>query len=104
MKGRNPAADEKRFMSSVVDLGCIVCRIFYSVYSPCTVHHMDGKTKPGAHFKVLGLCGNHHQIASPTGEWATRHGPGRKTGKKAFEDEYYTEEELLTKTKELLGG
>ena len=89
-------------MDKVAALGCIVCRLYYGVHSPAAIHHMDGKTKTGAHFKVLGLCGNHHQIASPDGQWVTRHGPGRKAGKKVFEEEYDTEENLLIKTKELL--
>ncbi len=72
------------------------------MYSPGTVHHCDGKTKPGAHSLVLCLCGRHHQIASPTGEWATRHSPGRRAGKSVFEAAYGSEDALMRKTKERL--
>lgn len=102
MKGRNPTAEEKRHMSAVAALGCIVCKIHNDIYTPCGIHHTDGKTKPGAHFKVLGLCDGHHQISSPTGEWATRHGPGRNAGKSNFEEAYGTEEWLMAQTEELL--
>lgn len=26
------------------------------------MHHIDGRTKPGAHFKSIPLCGGHHQL------------------------------------------
>ena len=28
---------------------------------PVSIHHIDGRTKPGAHRKVLPLCAGHHQ-------------------------------------------
>lgn len=102
MKGRKPTADEQRHLDRVGKMPCIVCELFYDVETPATIHHCDGKTKPEAHFKVLPLCGPHHQIASPTGEWATRHAPGRRAGKAAFEDAYGSEESLIKTTREKL--
>ena len=95
MKGRNPTKAEREHMQKVADVGCIVCHEFMGVHSPAQIHHISGKTKEGAHFNVLPLCPNHHQHASPTGDWATRHSPGRNAGKAAFEAEYCTEAELL---------
>lgn len=66
MKGRNPTADERRHMAAVRAYGCCVCvnKGFirpYEVDEAYTViHHVIGKTKPGAHFKVLPLCDTHH--------------------------------------------
>ncbi len=102
MKGKNPTAKDKRFWDAICEIGCIVCFNTFNEFTPGTIHHIDGRTKPGAHKSVLCLCARHHQVASDTGEWVTRHGPGRKSGKAMFEAAYGTEQELLNKTMELL--
>ena len=102
MKGRTPTSEEKQWMDAICDIGCIVCLLIFNRYTPGTVHHLDGKEKPGAHKKSICLCGCHHQIASPTGAWATRHGPGRNTGKAAFESAYGTELYLLEHTQKMV--
>lgn len=94
MKGRKPNAAEKRHMDKVAGLGCIVCRLFHNVYSPAAIHHIEGKTKEGAHFKVLPLCGAHHQTGG--------YGIALHAGKKEFERKHGTEYELLDKTNELI--
>lgn len=81
-------------MDKVAELGCIVCKLFHSVYSPAAIHHTDGKTKSGVHFKVLPLCGAHHQTGG--------YGVALHAGKKEFERKYGTEQELLQKVKDLL--
>lgn len=79
-------------MDAMCALGCLVCRKYYGVDSPCSFHHMDGRTKSGAHFHGYGLCSNHHQIADTQKprRWASRHGDG----KAAFEAEYGSEIDL----------
>lgn len=93
MKGRTPTADEKRWMASIASMGCCVCRIFLHVETPAEVHHIDGKTKQGAHHKTIPLCARHHRqpdtMQSP--RWISLHGNGRK----AFAAEYLSELELL---------
>lgn len=89
-------------MDAICEIGCIVCRLELGVVSPACPHHIDGKTKPGAHLNTIPLCGPHHQVASPTGEWATRHGPGRNAGRAAFEEAYGSEEELRQATVRLV--
>lgn len=81
LKGRKPTASEQKHLDAVADLGCCVCRRELGVYSPAAIHHTAGKTKPGAHFLVLPLCGAHHQtggygVALHAGrvEWERRHG------------------------------
>jgi hypothetical protein len=81
MKGRTPTKAEKEWMNRVADLGCIACLNQFSIYSPAAIHHIEGKTKEGAHFLTIGLCGAHHQtggygIALHSGrvEWENRHG------------------------------
>lgn len=61
MKGSTPSKAERELWDDLASLGCIACRkdgIFNSMVS---IHHIDGRTKPGAHRKVLPLCAGHHQ-------------------------------------------
>lgn len=101
MKGRKATVEEDNHMKKVRDLGCIVCFDAFQVMTPAAIHHIDGKTKPGAHFHVLPLCGKHHQEKDNKKPklWFSRHGDGRK----AFEEAYGTEQELLHKVLELIG-
>lgn len=61
MKGRNPSAAEKRLHDQLAGLGCIACRMDGIIQPVVSIHHIDGRTKPGAHLKVLPLCAGHHQ-------------------------------------------
>lgn len=61
MKGSTPNKADRELWDGLASLGCIACRkdgIFNSLVS---IHHIDGRTKPGAHRKVLPLCAGHHQ-------------------------------------------
>jgi len=95
MKGRRPNAEERRWLASICELGCIVCRKEFGLFTEASPHHIDGKTKPGAHLKTIPLCGRHHQI--PGDGYKTRH-----ANKTAFEKAYGTEYELLLEVVELL--
>ena len=66
MKGRPPTADEARFMSSIAALGCVACRKDGWHNPDVSVHHIDGRAKPGAHLLVLPLCAGHHQDGAAT--------------------------------------
>jgi hypothetical protein len=95
MKGRTPTADQKRFHDMLCqNVGCLPCfqdngeRNTY-----VSVHHMDGRTKPLAHWWSLGLCAGHHQKGSGVNRGLLAiHGD-----KRAFEREYGTELELHRK-------
>jgi len=99
MKGRRPTAAEDAHMNHVAELGCIVCRLHMQTYTPCEIHHTDGKTKSGAHFKTLGLCHWHHRGGNDCESYTSRH-----PYKAEFEARYGSEEELMAKTKELIEG
>lgn len=61
MKGSTPSKADRELWDALASLGCCACRkdgIFNSLVS---IHHIDGRTKPGAHRKVLPLCAGHHQ-------------------------------------------
>lgn len=94
MKGRTPTAEQKRFhdlLASVV--GCICCYIDTGRdrrNNWCSIHHIDGRTKPLAHWWVLPLCGGHHQDGNG--------GPGMiavHPYKARFEAQYGTQMTLL---------
>ena len=98
MKGRAPTADEKRHMDAVGQIGCIVCLLYLAEQSPCSIHHVDGRTKKGAHFKVLGLCAKHHDAGERNDFYVSRH-----PWKAEFQRRYGTEEYLMEMTNKLIG-
>lgn len=97
MKGRKPTTAESEYMQRVSDLGCIVCRLFKGMYTPCEIHHIEGKIKEGAHFKIIGLCYYHHRQGGMCDLYVSRH-----PYKKEFEKRYGSEYELMDKTNQLL--
>ena len=74
-------------MGRVAALGCCVCWREWQVMSPAAIHHTDGKTKPGAHFKVLPLCAQHHQHGG--------YGVALHAGRAEWERRFGTQTELL---------
>lgn len=90
MKGRAPTAAEQRFMNAIAQLGCIACLKDGRANSHISLHHIDGRTKPGAHFLVLPLCAPHHQQDdSDPAQRISVHG-----WKTRFEAKYGTQVEL----------
>ena len=64
---RAPTKPEKLLWSRLAEVvGCIACHIDGHFNPVVSIHHIDGRTKPGCHGKVLPLCAGHHQDA--TGE------------------------------------
>lgn len=63
MKGKNPSAKQKKFHDLLVkEIGCPACHADNGMRNHhCSVHHLDGRTKPHAHWHVLPLCAGHHQ-------------------------------------------
>lgn len=91
MKGRAPTADERRFMDAAGALPCIACQKDGRHEPVISLHHIDGRTKPGAHLLVLPLCAPHHQQddSDPLQRQSVH---GRKA---TFTARYGTEMELL---------
>ena len=96
MKGRTPNKAEKQHMNKVSQLGCVVCRQQGKGIVPCEIHHVEGKTKANAHFKVLPLCFEHHRMGSDK-EPISRH-----PYKARFVASYGTESDLLLIVDKLL--
>ncbi len=52
---------EKAMWDKLAALGCVAC-LKDGHYNPhVSIHHVDGRTKPGCHLLVLPLCSGHHQ-------------------------------------------
>lgn len=62
MKGSPVSAAQKAFHDQLASrIGCVACRMDGIFNDYVSIHHLDGRTKPDAHWKVLPLCGSHHQ-------------------------------------------
>lgn len=100
LKGRPPTAAEKAFMDLAGKIPCLACMIDGRENHHISLHHIDGRTKPGAHFLVLPLCAPHHQQDDTD--------PQRRVSlhgrKETFTARYGTEAELLQALKNLIGG
>ncbi|OWT69229.1 MULTISPECIES: Ref family recombination enhancement nuclease [unclassified Achromobacter] len=91
MKGSNPTAEQKRFWDMLVsNIGCVASRMDGFEDTRCSIHHIDGRTKPDAHWLVLPLSAGNHQDGTGT--------PGRiavHPWKARFESRYGKQVDLL---------
>jgi hypothetical protein len=69
---KSSTAAEKRHMSIVASIGCVICLEHYNVKTPCEVHHVSEGSSEQDDFMTAGLCPEHHR--GPTG----LHGMGVK--------------------------
>lgn len=99
MKGRTPTKAERELHHAIAGLGCIACHIDGRENPFVAIHHIDGRTKPDAHKKVLPLCGPHHQQddTDPLGRIAVHPNKAR------FEGKYGSQYALLAYVMERLG-
>lgn len=88
MKGSSVSTAQKAFHDQLASrIGCVACRMDGIFNDYVSIHHIDGRTKPDAHWLVLPLCGPHHQddgTAIAVHPWKTR-----------FEERYGTQFSLL---------
>lgn len=96
MKGRSVSAVQKRYHSTIAELGCIACRKMGYLTPHVSIHHIDGRTKRNAHWLVLPLCGPHHQDAGVPGIYAVH------PWKPRFENAYGNQIHLLRECIQLL--
>ncbi|WP_423241525.1 Ref family recombination enhancement nuclease [Pantoea agglomerans] len=109
LKGRTPTAAERVVMDALGKLPCIAC-LQHGKESPLiSLHHIEGRTKPGAHLLQLPLCNPHHQHAAPAMiraefPWLVPvHADGITGGKAEFSRHNGTEQELMIKAYALAG-
>lgn len=97
-KQRAVTADEKALWSRLAALGCVAC-LKEGVFEPdVSIHHVDGRTKPGCHLLVLPLCASHHQ----DGTGNNPHYLSVHPWKTRFEARFGTQQELMARCTELL--
>lgn len=78
----------------VANLGCIACRVKFQVFSPAEVHHLRQDTGMGRKSEEkIGLCALHHRLGGI--------GVAFHAGKKSFEANFGTQQELYEKVTEL---
>lgn len=77
-------------------VGCVACRKEGTFNDYVSIHHIDGRTKPHAHWHVLPLCGPHHQDQGIPGVIPVHPSKGR------FEEKYGRQMSLLAWCVELL--
>lgn len=98
MKGKSPSAAQKRFHDALcMNVGCVACRLDGVGNFNVSVHHMDGRTKPDAHWLVLPLCAGHHQDGTGAPGLIAVH-----PWKARFESEYGRQRDLLIAAIEIL--
>lgn len=97
----NPTRSEKLYWSRLVStVGCIACRLDGTVNNHVSIHHINGRTRPGAHMQVLPLCAGHHQDGTDNDKTKIAVHPW----KRRFEAQYGTQEWLKAKCNEILKG
>jgi len=110
LAGRNATAIEKRLANKIGEIGCICClnKSWYTTEMQelestkfISLHHIDGRTKPWAHAKVLPLCAYHHDVLAPS------HAPPELTpihrgNKKEWIEFNGTEDALLKQVYEMI--
>lgn len=109
LKGRTPTAAERVVMDALGKLPCIACMQHGKESLLISLHHIEGRTKPGAHLLQLPLCDPHHQHAAPAKiraefPWLVPvHADGITGGKAEFSRHNGTEQELMIKAYALAG-
>ena len=97
-KQRAPTKAEKEYWNRLAGLGCIACMIDHMHQPEVSIHHVDGRMKPGCHMLVLPLCAGHHQAGTGNDKSLIAVHPD----KARFEARYGTQEELMARCAALL--
>ena len=96
---RAVTAAERELWHRIAGLGCCACAIDGNENPFVSIHHVDGRTKPGCHALVLPLCAQHHKQddSDPLGRVAVH------PFKHRFEAKYGSQAALLMAQMEKLG-
>jgi hypothetical protein len=99
MKSRSVTKEDQALWDALASIGCICCLLDGRQNAFVSIHHIAGRTQPGAHKKVIPLRAQHHQHddTDPAGRIGVH--PYRAR----FEAKYGSQLELLEKAKELAG-
>lgn len=89
---------ERKHLSRIAALGCIVCANLGIAGSPAEVHHPrsgQGMSQRASHEDGIPLCPMHHRLGG--------YGVAIHAGQKGWEKRYGTELELLSQVRRELG-
>lgn len=81
---------ERQWMSAIAEQPCIVCGRF-----PVQLHHLLSGGRRIGHLHTIPLCQPHHQGGFNDAQIVSRH-----PYKRAFEERYGTEQQLLERVRE----
>lgn len=99
-KQRAVTPAEKAYWSRLaVEVGCVACMRDGNFNPHVSIHHCDGRTKPGCHMNVLPLCVGHHQDGTGEDKSMVAVHPY----KARFESRYGTQDELQARCNLALG-
>lgn len=92
------AAEKALWNRLATEIGCIACLKDGRFNPHVSIHHVDGRTKPGCHSLVLPLCAPHHQHVDddPLGRI------GVHPWKARFEERYGDQREMVRQCLTLL--
>lgn len=88
---------EAEYLRRVAELGCIVCANMGFYGAPAEIHHVrfnQGLAQRASDLDTIPLCLMHHRTGG--------YGIAIHAGKKAFEENFGTEQELLKQVKDAL--
>ena len=92
----NPTRAERLYWSRLAEeVGCIACKIDGRINNLVSIHHVNGRTRPGAHMQVLPLCFSHHQ-------GGTQDRPSVHPWKSRFERNYGSQISLMEMCADIL--
>ncbi|MFC3107372.1 Ref family recombination enhancement nuclease [Undibacterium arcticum] len=100
-KQRGVTVNEQMYWDRLAsEIGCVACRIAGRQTSNyVSIHHIDGRTKPGCHSLVLPLCAGCHQQGTGNDKTLVAIHPN----KSRFEKLYGSQLELKAKCDAILG-
>lgn len=100
-------SDRQRY-DRLARIGCIAHRKLGLPWTPAEMHHIDGRTKPGANKRTIPLSPWFHRAVPPAGmrpsEARELLGPSLATDKAAFVARFGTERQLLAEVDALIAS
>ncbi|WP_065480936.1 Ref family recombination enhancement nuclease [Aeromonas hydrophila] len=109
LKGRTPTASEQQVMDKLGALPCLCCLQEGRTNPVISLHHVTGRTEPGAHYRTLPLCIWHHDTPADAEarqqyqDLIPRHAKGSLGGRRAWEARFGTEIEMLLQAWRMAG-
>lgn len=92
-------AKERQHLARVAEIGCIVCYNNGHPGTPAEIHHIRfgvGLGQRSNNYLTIPLCHIHHRTGG--------HGVAFHAGKRTFEQNFGTEEQLLTQVEQMIDG